>query len=64
MASLRDKFQHFYQPDHDEVVKAIKTGIVTRETNVLPALYRLQPDTRDQWLGALAALEDRLWVPH
>lgn len=64
MASLRDQFQHFYQPDDDEVVKAIKTGIVTPNTNVLLALYRLQPDTRDQWFGALAALDDRLWVPH
>lgn len=64
MASLRDQFQHFYQPDDDEVVKAIETGIVTPDTNVLLALYRLQPDTRDQWFGALAALGDRLWVPH
>jgi PIN like domain len=64
MASLRDQFQHFYQPGDDEVVKAIKTGIVTPDTNVLLALYRLQPDMRDQWFGALAALNDRLWVPH
>lgn len=64
MASLRDQFQHFYKPGDDEVVKAIKTGIVTPDTNVLLALYRLQPDMRDQWFGALAALNDRLWVPH
>ena len=64
MASLRDQFEHFYAPDEDAEKRAIQTGLVTPDTNVLLNLYRFQVGARDELFGALEKLDERLWIPH
>jgi PIN like domain len=61
---LRDDFQHFYAPSEDAVAAALRTGLVTPDTNVLLSLYRFQSEARDDLFRALERLEDRLWVPY
>jgi rRNA-processing protein FCF1/ubiquinone biosynthesis protein UbiJ len=64
MASLRDQFQHFYSPNEDAVATALRTGLVTPDTNVLLNLYRFQSEAREELFQALERLGDRLWIPH
>lgn len=64
MASLRDQFQRFYAPDAGAIAGALRTGLVVPDTNVLLSLYRFQAEARDELLGVLERLEDRLWVPY
>lgn len=64
MASLRGDFEHFYPLGDDYVETAIRSGLVTPDTNVLLALYRFQGKAREQLFGALEKLGDSLWVPH
>jgi hypothetical protein len=64
MASLRNQFESFYAPSEDDIAAAIKTGLVTPDTNVLLALYRFQAEARDELFGVLDKLGERLWIPH
>jgi predicted nucleic acid-binding Zn-ribbon protein len=64
VASLRDDFQHFYAPSEDALAAALRTGLVSPDTNVLLSLYRIQSEARDDLFRALERLEDRLWIPH
>jgi len=64
MASLREGFGHFYSPEDDAVALALRTGLVSADTNVLLSMYRLQPSAREDLLGALDIIGERLWIPH
>ena len=64
VASLREGFEHFYPPDDDAVAAALRTGLVSADTNVLLNLYRFQAGAREQLFGALEFIGDRLWIPH
>jgi hypothetical protein len=64
MASLREDFGYFYAPDDDAVAAALRTGLVSADTNVLLSLYRFQPRAREDLFGALEIIGDRLWIPH
>jgi len=64
MANLRDQFTPYYAPDDEAVAAALRTGLVTPDTNVMLAAYRFERHARDELLAALEKLEDRLWIPH
>lgn len=64
MASLRDGFDCYYAPSDDAIEAALRTGLVSLDTNVLLSLYRLQPQARDELLRVLGELGDQLWIPH
>jgi hypothetical protein len=64
MPGMRDQFAHFYVPDEDVISTAMKTGLVAPDANVLLNLYRFQSTARDELLGALEKLGDRLWIPY
>lgn len=64
MAGLRDQFEHFYVPDDRAVATALRTGLVTPDTNVLLSFYRFQSEARDELFGALERIGDRLWIPY
>jgi hypothetical protein len=64
MAGLRDQFEFFYTPDDKATAAALRTGLVTPDTNVLLSLYRFQSEARDELFGALERVGDRLWVPY
>ena len=64
MASLRGDFQHFYPPDEDETAMALRTGLITVDSNVLLSLYRFRVEARDDPFRVLERLGDRLWIPY
>lgn len=64
MANLRDLFAAYYSPGEDAVATALRTGLVTPDTNVLLAAYRFERQARDELLSAFEQLGDRLWVPY
>jgi hypothetical protein len=64
MASLRDHFESYYSPSSGAIDIALRTGLVTPDTNVLLSLYRLQPMARDELFRILEQLGDQLWIPN
>lgn len=64
MADLRDQFEYFYAPGDKATATALRTGLVTADTNVLLSLYRFQRQGREELFGALELIGDRLWIPH
>jgi hypothetical protein len=59
-----EQFQHFVPPSQDLVKKGITEELVVLDSNVLLSAYRFAPKPRDELLGVLELLGDRLWVPH
>jgi PIN like domain len=64
MANLRDQFAAYYAPDEEAIAAALRTGLVTPDTNVMLAAYRFEVQARDELLSAFEKLDDRLWIPH
>ncbi len=64
MASLRDRFERYYSSSIGAIDSALRTGLVTLDTNVLLNLYRLHSKARDELFCILEQLGDRLWIPH
>jgi hypothetical protein len=46
MANLRDQFAPYYTPGKEVVAGAVRTGLVTPDTNVLLAAYRASSGRR------------------
>lgn len=61
---LYDGFKNYLAPSEDEYVDALQRALVVLDTNVLLSLYKYNEETRSDYLGALAKVGDRLWVPH
>ncbi len=64
MANLRDQFAPYYTPSQEVVAAAVRTGLVTPDTNVLLAAYRFERQAREELFSAFDKLGDRLWIPH
>jgi hypothetical protein len=64
VANLRDQFAPYYAPDRAAVAAALRTGLVTPDTNVMLAAYRFERQARDELFGALEKLGERLWIPY
>jgi len=61
---LYDDFRGYRVPTDAELTGALRTATVVVDANVLLNLYRYNETTRDDLLGVLRRLGDRLWVPH
>jgi hypothetical protein len=61
---VRDAFPEFYQPTANDEKRFIVDGIVVVDANVLLALYELSAVQRNETLGVLEAIGDRLWIPY
>lgn len=61
---MRDFFPGFYRPTNEEFDSLWAEGVFVFDTNVLLNLYRDSAATREQLLGVLAALSERLFMPH
>lgn len=48
----------------EDFAGVLRAGLVVPDANVLLNLYRYRERARDDLLGALRAVGDRLWVPH
>jgi PIN like domain len=61
---VREQFAAYYPPEAERRREFITAGLVALDTNVLLDLYRMNTDAREDVLGLLRQLGDRLWVPH
>jgi hypothetical protein len=61
---VREQFVAYYPPDPERRREFVTAGLVALDTNVLLDLYRMNTDAREDVLGLLRQVGDRLWVPH
>lgn len=61
---IYDAFPGYRLPPDDEIDSALQSALVVVDANVLLNLYRYNESTRDDLLGILSTLGDRLWTPH
>jgi PIN like domain len=61
---VREQFAAYYPPDPERRREFVAAGLVALDANVLLDLYRMNTDAREDVLGLLRQLSDRLWVPH
>jgi len=61
---IYDDFPGYRLPADSELEAALRTALVVVDANVLLNLYRYNESTRDDLLGVLRRLGDRLWVPN
>jgi PIN like domain len=63
-AGIYDDFPGYRLPSDEELDTVLQSALVVVDANVLLNLYRYNATTRDDLLGVLRQLGDRLWVPH
>ena len=61
---IYDNFPGYRLPAESELDAALRSALVVVDANVLLNLYRYNELTRDDLLGVLRRLDDRLWVPN
>jgi hypothetical protein len=61
---MRDLFPGYYKPTEPEFSELWKDALIVPDTNALLNLYRYSEETRQDWLGQLTSLKERLWIPH
>src|SRR6266508_7012977 len=59
-----DDFQGYRLPTEAEIDDALRLALIVIDANLLLNLYRYTESTRDDLLGVMGRLGDRLWVPH
>ncbi len=62
--SIYDGFEGYRTLGKDDYERALATGMVVPDTNVLLNLYRYTAQARDDLFDVFQRLADRLWVPH
>lgn len=62
--NMKKKFCGYYSPTSEEYEALWKQGLIVLDTNVLLDLYRFPTTARDEFIGVLESLKDRLWIPH
>ncbi|MGR6915408.1 PIN-like domain-containing protein [[Actinomadura] parvosata] len=63
-SSLREAFPGYFPPDKEAIRNVMTSGLVVFDTNPLLDAYKLTGTARTEFLAALRALDDRLWIPH
>ena len=61
---MRKTFPGYYRPTEDEFSELWNNCLFVLDANVLLNLYRYSQETREELLGILDEISDRLWVPH
>ncbi|TQM84721.1 hypothetical protein FHX81_7177 [Saccharothrix saharensis] len=61
---IYDAFPGYRRPPEEELADALRSALVVVDANVLLNLYRYNESTRDDLLGLLRRVGDRLWIPH
>jgi hypothetical protein len=64
MPAMRDAFASWYPISEEERRAAYSNGLVVLDANVLLDLYRFDKSPRQEVLGLLHKVSDRLWLPH
>ncbi|TMR03378.1 hypothetical protein ETD83_10745 [Actinomadura soli] len=60
---LRDMYVGLCPPGNDVIKESLTGGLVVADTNALFNIYRFNQRARTEYLAALRALGDRLWIP-
>ncbi|MBB2744606.1 UNVERIFIED_ORG: hypothetical protein FHR35_004455 [Microbispora rosea subsp. rosea] len=63
-SSLREAFPGYFPPGKEAIGTFLTSGLVVFDTNPLLDAYKLTGTARTEFLAALRALGDRLWIPH
>lgn len=61
---MRSNYFGHYPPTPVEFDRLWTSGLIVVDANALLSLYRYTPDTRDDLLGTLQNLSERLWMPY
>lgn len=61
---LYSGFESYWVPSSMDIQKALQSGMVALDTNILLNLYRYNEKTVDDLLRVLEVASDRLFVPH
>lgn len=61
---MKSTFRGYYRPSDAEFTTLWKTCVFVLDANVLLNMYGYSSETRNQLLGLLRSIEQRLWVPH
>ncbi|UST80106.1 PIN-like domain-containing protein [Pseudomonas siliginis] len=61
---MKSSFTGYYAPTTEQYEVLWKDALFVLDTNVLLNLYRLPTLARDELIGVLELLKDRLWIPH
>ncbi|MFJ6677086.1 PIN-like domain-containing protein [Actinosynnema sp. NPDC091369] len=63
-SGIYDAFPGYRRPSEEEQADALRSALVVVDANVLLNLYRYTEATRDDLLGLLRRVGERLWIPH
>jgi hypothetical protein len=61
---MRKSFPAFQLRTEDEFGRLWSTCVFAFDASALLDLYRVTPESRNEFLGILEQLKDRLWLPH
>lgn len=61
---MKSSFTGFYAPTTEQYEALWKEALFVLDTNILLNLYRLPTLARDELIGVLELLKDRIWIPH
>lgn len=61
---MSSKFFAYSGYDYDVTRKLWPNALISFDTNTLLNTYKMTPDARNQFLGVLQTLKDRLWMPY
>jgi len=61
---MRKEFIDYYRPTKAEFAELWRECVFVLDANVLLNLYRYSTKARDDLLGVLEQVSDRLWIPH
>jgi hypothetical protein len=64
MRNLFDGFEYRRTLTDDELKTALTGGLIALDTNILLNLYRYEDSAREEFLGVLNKMKDRLFVPN
>jgi len=61
---MRKTLPGYYRPTDEEFSELWENCLFVLDANVLLNLYCYSPETREELLGILGGISDRLWIPH
>lgn len=61
---MRKAFPGYYRPTEDEFSELWNTCLFVLDANVLLNLYRYSQETKEELIGILEEISDRLWIPY
>ncbi|UOQ97705.1 PIN-like domain-containing protein [Hymenobacter sp. 5317J-9] len=61
---MKNQFIGYYQPTSEEYSKLWEEALIVLDTNVLLSLYKLPVSAREEVIGVLEKVKNRLWIPH